>query len=95
MADNFDFSKFEEDQTVSGGFFASIEHTVDWLIENTTKIGKADRHSSSPARNGALRTSAPPGIENAGTFLVQSPLKTIRKTQCPNSRDTIFLKLRI
>ena len=69
MADNFDFSKFEENQTVSVGFFASIEHTVGWLIENRTKIDKADRHSSSPSRNGALRTPAPSGIQNAGIFV--------------------------
>ncbi|MDR1219243.1 MAG: hypothetical protein LBK73_06480 [Treponema sp.] len=95
VADNFDFSEFEENQTMSSGFFTPTEYTVDWLIENTTMIGKADRHSPSPLRNGTVRTSAPPGVQNAGIFLVQSPLKTIEKTQCPNIRDTILLKLRI
>jgi hypothetical protein len=92
-ADNFEF---EENQTASSGFFAPTEcTTVDWLIENTTVIGKAGRHSPSPLRNGTLRTLVLSGIQNAGIFLVQSPLKTIKKTQCPNMRDAILLKLRI
>lgn len=95
MADTFDFSEFEENQTVSGGFLTSIEYAVDWLIEDTTKIGRADRYSSSPLRNGTARTSTPPGIQNAGIFSLQSSLKAIKKVQYPNIRDAILLKLRI
>jgi hypothetical protein len=93
VADKFDFSEFEENQAVSSVFFAPTEYTADWLIEDTAKIGKADRHSSSPLRNGVAPASL--GIQNAGVFLVQSPLKTIKKTQYPNIRDIILLKLRI
>jgi hypothetical protein len=95
VADNFDFPEFEKIQTVSGGFFTSIEPTVDWLVEDTTKIGKADRHSPSLLRNGTARMYALFGVQNAGVFLLQSSLKAIKKTRCLNIRNIIFLKLRI
>jgi hypothetical protein len=94
MAETFDSSEFEIKRAVSGGFLAPTEIAVDWLAEGTAIISKAEEYSS-PLRNGTLRTSAPSGVQNTGALLVQSSLNAIKKTQHPDIKNTIILKLRI
>jgi hypothetical protein len=80
MANSLDSSEFRGKEAVLGGSLAPTEITVDWLAEGPAIISKADDYSSSPLRNGVLRMSAPPGMQNSGLFLVQSPLKTKKNT---------------
>jgi hypothetical protein len=95
MAENLDFSGMNINQTVSGGFFASIEYTIDWLIEDTTIISKANGYPSSPLRNGTLRIFMFLGIHTAGIFLSQLLLKKIKIDNISILKNTIPLKLRI
>jgi hypothetical protein len=94
-AETLDPSEFEVKREVPGGSLAAAEIPLDWLAEGTAILSKDEGYSSSSLRSGALRMSALPGTQNAGMFLVQSELKTIKKTQYPGIKNTILLKLRI
>jgi hypothetical protein len=95
MVENLDFPEMDKDQTVSGGFFTSIEYTIDWLIEDITIISKAGGHSFSPLRNGTLRMFMLFSIQTVGIFLVQLLLKKIKIDNSSILKNTIPLKLRI
>jgi hypothetical protein len=94
MAESLDTSESEVRRAVSGGFLAPTEITADWLAEGTAIISKAEEYSS-PVCGGTVRIYAPSGVQNAGMLLVQSSLNAIKKTQYPDIRNTIILKLRI
>jgi hypothetical protein len=86
---------FWEAKSGLGEFSAPIDHTVDYLAENTIVMGKARGNSFSPVRNAPPRILMPLGTKDAGAVLSLSLLRTIEKTSCLNIKDTLHLKLRI
>jgi hypothetical protein len=95
MAESPDPSGFEAKRTVQSGALAPAEITPDWLAEGAAIIGKDEGCPPASSRAGTVRMSAPPGIQNAGMFLAQSELKTVKKTRYPGIKNTILIKLRI
>ena len=95
VAEIYDFGQLGENGPVSKGSFRSINHTIDWLAESTTTIGRAKGQGYSPARNGTPHTFMFFGPQNAGLSPVQLSLHAINKTPCSNIKNAILLKLRI
>ena len=80
---------------VSDGFLTTMDHTIDWLAESSTTIGRAKGYSSSPLRSGVLRIVMPLMVQSAGVSIVLSALNIIKKSLHPNIKNAIPLKLRI
>ena len=66
----------------SSGCFNSINHTIDWLAEDTAAISKAQGYSFSPLRYDGLRIFLPMRPHNTGNSkdLEQSSLNPLNKT---------------
>ncbi|MDR2178318.1 MAG: hypothetical protein LBP20_09820 [Treponema sp.] len=94
IAENFDLFYFAQNPAVPDGVFSSLEHDIDWLIEDTVIISGVNGRSRSSPHGGSVRIFMPPGIQSAGTFLVQPPLAAGQK-QYFNIKPAILLKLRI
>jgi hypothetical protein len=95
MTEFLDLSEIEVKRAVSDGLLAPTEITIDWLSESAAIISKDEGYSSSSLRARTLRVSALPSIQNTGILIVRSTLKTIKKTQYPDIKNSILLKLRI
>jgi hypothetical protein len=97
IAETFDagFGELENNWRGSGGFLSSMDHALDWLITDSTVIGRARGFSTSPMRNGALRIFMPPGLHNDGAYSACLSVPVINKQQVPAIKNTILLKLRI
>jgi hypothetical protein len=76
-------------------YFSAMSHTVDWLAEDTTTIGKAHGSANSPLRNGLLRVFILAGTIVAAVYLARANLKIIKNENFLPVKKLILLKLRI
>jgi hypothetical protein len=83
------------EEPISGGFFTTINLTIDCLAEDSTVISKSRGYFRSPSCYGQLHAAMPLGVHKAGTAALFLRLKTIEKITYPYIKDTILLKLRI
>ena len=88
----FCFDTLDGNLPGSGGFFTSINHTIDCLAENTIATGKANRAGSS--RYFGDITCIPADI-NAGTYLTGSTLQAADDYHIPILKNAVQINLRI
>jgi len=75
----------------SNGIFSPVDHTVDWLAEDTLAAGRVNKTSSSAVRNELTHDQIHNTAENLFVFSVY----TIKSDCSYNNKNTIQLKLRI
>jgi len=75
----------------SNGIFSPVDHTVDWLAEDTPASGRANKASSYAMRNWLTHNH----IHNTAEYLFAFPVHTIKSDCFYNNKNTIQLKLRI
>jgi hypothetical protein len=80
---------------ISDASFTPINGFFDCVLGGGAVIDRAGERSFSPMRDGSLRVSIALGAQNGGSAFSRLSLKTIEKTNPPNIKNTILLKLRI
>jgi len=76
----------------SNGIFSPVNHTIDWLTEDTYTVGRAGKTSSSAIQNGLLM---PVEIHSNGERFIFFSAHTAKSDYSCNNKNTIRLKLRI
>ncbi|MDR2596629.1 MAG: hypothetical protein LBC76_04825 [Treponema sp.] len=72
--------------------FSPVNHTIDWLSEDTHTVGRAGKTSSSAIQNGLLM---PVEIHSNGEHFIFFSAHTAKSNYSCNNKNTIQLKLRI
>jgi len=93
--ETFCFLHIGKDSIGSGVFLAPLDHTVDWLAEDTPTVGKAQGYSGTPLRNGILRIFSFAGLIVITMFLGNKKYQIIKNDNIPYLNNIIPLKLRI
>jgi hypothetical protein len=83
-----------EEEPISGGFLAPIDHFIDCLTEGVTITNKTGGYSFFSLRSGYMRILPLFGIKNPGGFLSGPSLRALENVQYLNMKNTILLKLR-
>jgi len=76
----------------SNANFFPVDHTIDWLAEDTHTVGRAGKTSSSVIQNGLLM---PVEIQSNIEYLLSFSAHTANSNYSYNNKNTIQLKLRI
>lgn len=76
----------------SNGIFSPVNHTIDWLAEDTHTVSRAGKTSSSSVQNGLLM---PVEIHSNGEHFIFFSAHTVKSNYSCIDKKTIQLKLRI
>jgi len=79
----------------SKGIFSPVDHTIDWLAEDTPPAGSFNKTSSSAARNSLSRLLTSVEIYSTAEYLIAFSIYTAKSDYVNNNKNTIQLKLRI
>ena len=79
----------------SNGVVVPLDHTVDWLAENTITVNRTKRVSSFSLRSNVPRVVLLYKIHSAVEYSLFSSVHTVNPNYFLNSKNTIPLKLRI
>ena len=69
--------------------------SLDWHSCEAISVTKVRGFSSSPLRNGTLRTFTPAEINDVSVYFCESYYKAAVSNYMPDKKNTILLKLRI
>lgn len=79
----------------SSGIFSPVDHTIDWLAEDTPTVSRANKTSSSAMWNWLPRLLTPVQIHSTAEHLIAFSAYTAKSGYFYNNKNTIQLKLRI
>ncbi|MDR2729955.1 MAG: hypothetical protein LBB81_03540 [Treponema sp.] len=79
----------------SKGIFSPVDHTIDWLAEDTPTVGRTNKTSSSAMRNALPRLLIPVEIHSSAKYLIAFCIHTAKSNYFHNNKNTIQLNLRI
>lgn len=88
-------SPCRDDSLSSNNYLSSIIHTIDWVAENITTIGKVHRFSSSQSRNVFARLFLLLGSFIGVIYPEKILCKIIKTDNNTGIKKQILLKLRI
>jgi hypothetical protein len=79
----------------SKGIFSTVDHTIDWLAEDTPTVGRTNKTLFPAMRNALSRLLMPVEIHSAAEYPIAFSIHTAKSNYSHNNKNTIQLNLRI